>query len=151
MAYALFNEHHDLYFVSKDIDQLTSQYPGYGIYQNRIHGSMVEISNSDFDLVCTGQKKINYDGTNISFEDTTEGLVYTNSRNDLKLRIDNIIFNIDRVIKGYSNTNFGLELTAYKNLLQGIDIESIAYPMNVTLEKYLKDQGHPIISTLQVV
>ena len=41
-------------------------------------------------------------------------------------------------------------MKAYKTLLENLDKSTITYPINSTLEKYLKDQGKPIVSLLQI-
>jgi hypothetical protein len=158
MAYAITNKDYSLSFISKDLEQLKLQYPGYAHYQNGLAGHLVTLSDADFILLQANEKVFSYDGTTVTLNDLQTGsnpeITHpTFSNNEIKLKnyIENIINRIDNVYNKHSNNSFGVELLAYKNLLQGFDTSSITYPFNKSIERHLLDLSHPIICTLQMV
>lgn len=148
MAYAITNKNYSLSFISKDLEQLKLQYPGYAHYQNGLAGHLVTLSDADFILLQTNEKVFSYDGTTVTLNDLQ---IFSNNETILKNRIEVIISEIDRIYTKHSNNSFGVELLAYKTLLQGLDTSTISYPLNKSVERHLLDLGHPIIGTLQMV
>jgi hypothetical protein len=158
MAYAITNKNYSLSFISKDLEQLKLQYPGYAHYQNGLAGHLVTLSDADFILLQVNEKVFSYDGTTVILNDLqTEPNpeithpIFSNNETILKNHIEYIISAIDRAYNKHSKNSFGEELLAYKNLLQGLDTSEITYPLNKSVERHLLDLGHPIIGTLQMV
>lgn len=147
MAYLLTNQHNSIFLLSKDMEQLQLQLPSYVLYESGKAGKMVTVSNEDF-LRILSNESFNYDGTNLNFIGMAVRYEHETAMQDY---ISNLIKRIDKIYSKYENTSFGTDLAAYKNLLNTIDTSSFTYPYNSSVEKYLQDQGHSVISTLQMV
>lgn len=147
MAYLLTNEHNSIFLLSKNMEQLQLQLPSYVLYESGKAGKMVTVSNEDFIRILSNES-FNYDGTSLNF---TGMLLRYENETSMQQHISNLIEKIESIYNKYENTSFGAELTAFKNLLNTVDPSSFTYPYNNSLEKYLQDQGHSVISSLQMV
>lgn len=108
---------------------------------------IIEDSQENFDLVKYGNKfPIKYNNDNIVFIDQTcsfltkEQLQYyiNNFKNQIKQFTDN---NLNHLLYNRWNT--------YYNQLNNLDLNSIIYPLNKSLEQYFKDQNQLSLSPLQ--
>lgn len=147
MAIALITESNQVFLISENMEKLKFQFPHYGIFENNHAGKMINISQEDFDTLQEETKKATYNGTNLIFE--TLDAVWE-KKEGMDVTIKSMIEKIDRAYKGNENNVWGAELNAFKTLLNNIDTSSISFPYNGTLQTYLKSQGHPIISSLQI-
>jgi len=147
MAYLLFTLDNSVSFMAKDIEQLKLQFPSYGQFENGKAGKMITLSDEDFKRIQSNES-FNFDGTNLNFTGTQ---TYIHDEDGMKEYISHLIEKIDSIYTRYKNTSFGSDLAAYKNLLGTVDTSLFTYPYNDSLEKYLQDQGHSVISTLQML
>lgn len=149
MAYAIFSKDNALCILAKNLENLQIKYPGYAIYQNGNAGSMVEISNEDFISLQNKEKVINYDGTNVTFVDHDP--ITIENEGILKINIQGICLGIEKAIQGKDpNSSYVTECNTYYNLLKNLDTSSLTYPMNTSLEAYLRTQGHNVISEIEL-
>lgn len=148
MAYLLTNKDNSRFLLSKDIEQLQLQLPSYDQYKNGLAGKMVTISNEDF-IRIQSQETFNYDGTNLNFTGTIE--MYYHDEIAIQEYISNLIQKIESIYNKHKNNSFGTDLEAYKTLLGTVNTSSFTYPYTSSVEKYLQDQGHSIISPLQMM
>ena len=65
--------------------------------------------------------------------------LYEHQKNLLKGKIEN---KSDHPLKTAAET--------YLTALENIDISSFSYPFTTTLEKHMSDQGHTVVSSLQI-
>lgn len=149
MAYAIFSKENGLCFLAKNLENLQVKYPGYAIYQNGNAGSMVEISNEDFISIQNKEKVITYDGTNVTLVDHDP--ITIENEGILKINIEGICLAIERAIIGRNpNSSYVTECNTYYNLLNNLDTSSLTYPMNTSLEAYLRSQGHNVIAEAEL-
>lgn len=147
MAIALITEHNQVFFISENMEKLKIQYPHYGVFENNYAGKIINISQEEFDLLKEGTKVATYNGTNLIF-DTTPFIIKTKEAMDQA--IEETIKLINKAYKNNENNAWGAELNAFKTIVSNIDTSSISFPYNGTLQKYLKDQGHSVIGSLQL-
>ena len=147
MAIALITEHNQVYFISENMEKLKIQYHHYGVFENNSAGKIINISQEEFDLLKEGTKVATYNGTNLIF-DTTPFIIKTKEAMDEA--IEETIERINKAYKNNENNAWGAELNAFKTIVSNIDTSSISFPYNGTLQKYLKDQGHSVIGSLQL-
>jgi hypothetical protein len=149
MAYAIFNKENSITFISKNLEHLRVRYPGYAIYQNGLAGSMVEISNENFISLQNKEKVITYDGANVTLVDHDPIII--ENEGVLKINIEGICLSIERAIIGKDpNSSYVTECNTYYNLLKNLDTSSLTYPMNTSLEAYLRGQGHNVIAEAEL-
>lgn len=149
MAYIVTNKEKSISFFSKNLEQLSGQYPGYEIYENGIAGHLITISDADFNLLISHQKEatVNSD-LSVTFADKVIGF---SSKEQLDSYISLIKERINNSIhQRESDSTYKNELETYKTLLENLNTSSITYPLNTSLEKYLIDQGNTILNPLQI-
>jgi len=151
MAYVFTNKTPtQLVFGSKDLEQASLQYPGWVSYQNGQAGEMFTVSDADFVLLQTQEKIWSHNGTNYVLLDSTR-VGFNNNKEMMDIEINHRVNRINEILGRYESNSFGAELQAYKTVLQNLDTSSISYPLTTTLERYLINQGHPIVGYLQMV
>lgn len=149
MAYIVTNKEKNISFISKDLEQLSGQYPGYEIYENGIAGHLITISDADFNLLISHQKEVTVN-SDLSVTLTDKVLGYS-SKENLDSYISTIKERINHSInQRYNDSVYKNELETYKTLLENLNTSSISYPLNTSLEKYLIDQGNTILNPLQI-
>ena len=155
MAYIVTNKEKSISFISKDLEQLSGQYPGYEIYKNGIAGHLITISDADFNLLISHQKEatVNSD-LSVTLTDkvlAADEVPGFSSKEQLDSYISVIKERINHSIhQRESDNTYKNELETYKTLLENLNTSSITYPLNTSLEKYLIDQGNTILSPLQI-
>jgi len=140
---------------SFDLDNLNISKDAYKI---------LEDSQSNFDLVKYGKKittkyydnNIVYNDIDINFTD----ILATNKKGEqiliisAKTQLKNCIENFKKQIKSFIDNNKNHVLfnkwNNYYNQLNNLDLDSIQYPLNTSLEQYFKDQNLPSLHTLQI-
>jgi hypothetical protein len=157
MAYIVTNKEYSLSFIAKDLDQLKSVYPGYEVYKSGEHGHLIEITNEDFVALQADEKFYYNEGSNWVIQNTRNKVGELPIQDPIILNEDQLNKEINLIVERLTNklkliTSGTLhnEMKAYKTLLENLDKSTITYPINSTLEKYLKDQGKPIVSLLQI-
>jgi len=108
---------------------------------------IIEDSQSNFNLVKYGNKSasrynntITYSDLNISFAKKEE--------------LQNFVKNFKDQIKLFTDNNTNHQLLSrwnnYYNQLNTLNLDSITYPLNKSLEQYLNDLGQPSLNILQI-
>ena len=109
---------------------------------------IIEDSETNFNFVKFGNKiidkynnnEITYIDTNIIFEKKDNLQFYVNElKKTIKLFLDNNI----------NHSSFNV-WNAYYNQLNSLNLDSITYPLNKSLEQYFNDLGQPSYSILQI-
>ena len=155
MAYIVTNKEKSISFISKDLEQLSGQYPGYEIYKNGIAGHLITISDADFNLLISHQKEatVNSD-LSVTLTDkvlAADEVPGFSSKEQLDSYISAIKERINDSINQRTDGNiYKNQLKTYNTLLENLNTSSITYPLNTSLEKYLIDQGNTILSPLQI-
>jgi hypothetical protein len=109
---------------------------------------IIEDSQFNFDLVKYGNKLPNkYNNNIINFVDFS----YSYKK---KIELQNYIDTLKDSIKQFLDNNLNHSLfnqwNKYLNQLNDLNLDSITYPMNKSLEQYFKDLGQPSYSILQL-
>jgi hypothetical protein len=109
---------------------------------------IIEDSQSNFNLVKFGNKFIvKYNNNLISYGEGTFSFL---NKNELQ----NNINNLKQVIKQFTDNNPNHPLfdrwNNYYNQLNNLNLDSITYPLNKSLEQYFNDLGQPSFSILQL-
>jgi hypothetical protein len=110
---------------------------------------IIEDSQSNFDAIKYGTKNcISYNGNVINFEDCV------NPGFKIKLHLKNEIDILSKVIQNFLDLNSNhpqfQKWSDYKNQLNSLNLDSIQYPLNTSLEQYFKDQNLPSLNRLQI-
>lgn len=146
MAIAITNLRGNCIMIARDIDELNWVYPSHGLYDN-VAGKKHTITEAEFTQLQLREKFLKYDGTTISYEDHNFEMSdevnmlahIEHQKNLLKGKIEN---KSDHALKAAAET--------YLTALENIDISSFSYPFTTTLEKHMSDQGHTVVSSLQI-
>jgi hypothetical protein len=145
------------YFIFlKNLDNIKGTL--YKIAENQSDLNNLNIINSDykiiedsqytFDQIKFGSKvPVSYNNNIITYLDTT--ILFAN-----KKLLQNYIDNFKNQIKAFTNNNsnhpsFSL-WNNYYTQLNNLNLDSIAYPLNKSLEQYFNDLGQTSLNTLQI-
>jgi hypothetical protein len=109
---------------------------------------IIEDSQSNFNSVKFRNKFIDkYNNNNITYVDE---IILFGKKNDLQ----NYINNIKQSVKQFTDNNPNHPLFSrwndYYNQLNNLNLDSIAYPLNKSLEQYFNDLGQPSYNILQL-
>ena len=109
---------------------------------------IIEDSQSNFDLVKYGNKHpIKYNNNTIVYNDTN--ISFSN-----KEKLKNFVQELNILIKQFTDNNKNHSLfnrwSDYSNQLNSLNLDSITYPLNKSLEQYFKDLGQPSYNILQL-
>jgi len=130
----------------------------YRIAENQSDLNNVNIEQSDYKIIEDSQENFNsvkygtkniltYNGTNIIYQD--QAISYSTKESLL-----NYIKNTKDIISIYlvSSTNHSLysRWDNYYSQLSNLNLDSITYPLNKSLEQYFNDLGQPSYNTLQL-
>jgi len=115
---------------------------------NKNDYKIIEDSQSNFNLVKFGNKiAIKYNNDIINYVDSTTSFL---KKEELQMYIDSLKKSIKQFITNNSNhTSLNL-WNDYYNQLNSLNLDSITYPLNKSLEQYFKDLGQPSFSILQL-
>jgi len=120
---------------------------------------IIEDSQINFDAVKYGTKNIiSFNSDTITYEDIStvfsddvkDGVVVKSAKeylNDYILNCKNII---NQFLKNNQNHQLFNRWNDYYNQLNNLNLNSIQYPLNTSLEKYFKDQNLSSLSPLQI-
>jgi hypothetical protein len=149
MSYFIFLKNSDninntLYRIAENQSDLNN----LNIDQN--YYKIIEDSQINFDSVKYGQKSVEkYNNDIISYLDISYEYLFIN-KNQLSDYIQNVVV----IIKQYLNNNLNHPLfnrwNDYCNQLQSLNLDSITFPLNKSLEQYFKDQNLTSLSPLQI-
>jgi hypothetical protein len=147
MSYFIFGKNLDniektIYRIAEnqsDLNNLNISQPDYKI---------IEDSQSNFDLVKYGNKfPDKYNNNIITYIDQT---VLFKDKNELQ----NYVNNFKKQIKQFTDNNPNHPLFSrwndYYNQLNNLNLDSIVYPLNKSLEQYFNDLGQSSLSPLQI-
>jgi len=115
---------------------------------NQEHYKIIEDSQSNFDLVKYGQKiAISYNENIINYVNPNPRQI---NKHFLKLTISSYKESILNFLKSNINHPLYGKWSNYIDQLNSLDVENIEYPLTITLEQYLKDQGKTSLNILQL-
>jgi hypothetical protein len=147
MAYFIFAKDLDnvvgtIYKIAEnqsDLDNLNISQPCYKI---------IEDSQASFNLVKFGNKFPNkYNNNIISYIDVSSSFLK-------KEQLNNYINNFKNSIKQFTDNNPNHPLlntwNNYYSQLNNLNLDSITYPLNKSLEQYFNDLGQPSFNILQL-
>jgi hypothetical protein len=115
---------------------------------NKNDYKIIEDSQINFDLVKYGNKiSIKYNNNTITYIDCIN--LFTE-----KKQLQNYIDNFKNIIKMFTDNNPSHPLlnrwNDYYNQVNSLNLDSITYPLNKSLEQYFKDQNQVSLNTLQL-
>jgi len=148
MAYFIFTKNIDnikdaLYRIAENQSDLNN----LNIDQNSY--KVIEDSQINFDSVKYGQKYVEkYNNDIISYADISYEFPF--NKNQLNTYIQNAIVQIKQFLNNNLNHPLFNRWNDYCNQLQSLNLDSITYPLNKSLEQYFKDQNLPSLNLLQL-
>ena len=115
---------------------------------NKNNYNIIEDSQSNFDLIKFGNKySIKYNNNDITFVDQVNSFI---NKEKLKIYVDNFITQIKYFTDNNPNHPLFNNWNNYYNQLNNLNLDSITYPLNKSLEEYFKDLGQPSFNILQL-
>jgi hypothetical protein len=146
MAYFVFLKNFDnisrsLYKIAEnqyDLDNLNIMQSEYKI---------IEDSESNFNLVKFGNKYVDkYNNNNITYVDQ----INLFDKISLKQYINNFKDQIKQFLDNNPNHPLFTRWNDYSNQLSSLNLDSITYPLDKSLEQYFNDLGQPSLNHLQI-
>ena len=146
-----------IYFIfAKNLDDIEGTF--YKIAENQFdlnnlniiqeNYKIIEDSQLDFKLVKYGNKyPKSYNNTTITFIDST--VVFTDKK-DLETYITNFKNQIKQFTDNNPNHPLLVRWNEYYNQLNSLNLDSIIYPLNKSLEQYFDDLEQPSYNILQL-
>lgn len=147
MSYFIFLKNLDniegsLYKIAENQNDLNS------LNINSSDYKIIEDSQDNFNLVKNGIKtSIKYNNNDITYVDRTSGFA---TKEELQVYVNNFINEIKQFTDNNSNHPLFSKWNDYKNQLSSLNLDSIIYPMNISLEQYLNALGQPSLNPLQI-
>lgn len=147
MAYFIFSKNFDniegtIYRIAENQNDLSNLNITPSIYK------IIEDSQSNFNLVKFGNKIINkYNNDTITYSD---GIILFNKKNDLQNYVDSFKKQLKQFLDNNTNHPFFSRWNDYYNQLNNLNLDSISYPLNKSLEQYFNDLGQPSYNILQL-
>jgi hypothetical protein len=108
---------------------------------------IINVSIDEFNAIKLGKKNfVKYNNNEVFYEDFN--IFFT------KESLNSYLKDIKNIIKEFLENNTGHEYfnkwNSYLNQLNNLDLNSITYPLNKSLEQYFNDLGQPSLNTLQI-
>jgi len=151
MAYFIFAKNCDdlngtLYRIAEnenDLNNLNIEKSSYKI---------IEDSQSNFDAIKYGTKSIiKYNNNIITYENISNVFLDPiREKAHLNICISNFKICIKQFLDNNSNHPLFDRWNNYNNQLSSLNLDSITYPLNKSLEKYFNDLGQPSYNILQL-
>jgi len=147
MAYFVFFKNFDniegsLYRIAENQSDLNN----LGITQSDY--KIIEDSQNNFNFVKFGNKFITkYSNNEITYIDTNT--IFKN-KNNLQFYVNNLKNTIKLFLENNTNHSSFNVWNTYYNQLNSLDLDSITYPLNKSLEQYFNDLEQPSYSILQL-
>jgi hypothetical protein len=158
MSYFIFSKNSDnvtgtIYRIAENASDLNN------LNINQTDYKIIEDSQINFDAVKYGTKNIvKYNNNVITYED--KSIIFDDNIKDGvlvrygKQYLNEYISNYKTYIKQFTNNNINHSLynrwNNYYNQLDSLNLDSIQYPLNTSLEQYFKDQNLPSLHPLQI-
>lgn len=130
----------------------------YKIAENEFDLNNLNIVKSDYKILEDSQENFNNVKLNIKNVDkysnnlityVDQNFIFNNSKS-----LENYIINLKISIEYFKSSNSNHVLynrwNSYYNQLNNLDLNSITYPLNKSLEKYFNDLGQPSLNILQL-
>jgi hypothetical protein len=110
---------------------------------------IIEDTQDNFDAVKYGNKSVKYNNNVLTFTDSSILAAFRN-----KGEIEPYITSFKKNIKQFTDNNPNHPLFSrwneYYNQLNNLNLDSLAYPLNKSLEQYFNDLGQPSLNPLQL-
>jgi mRNA-degrading endonuclease YafQ of YafQ-DinJ toxin-antitoxin module len=147
MSYFIFLKDSDnvegtLYRIAENQSDLNNLNISQTIYK------IIEDSQSNFNLVKFGNKCVTKYSNNVITYVDQENLF--RSKEQLKNHIDNLKNQIKQFTDNNPNHPLFSRWNNYYNQLNNLNLDSITYPLNKSLEQYFNDLGQPSYNILQL-
>jgi len=146
MSFFIFQKNMDnlggsLYKISETQDYLDN------MNINKSNYKIIEVSQQDFNFVKLNQKNIEkYVGENVIYTDE----IFVFYKISLQNYINNLKNPINQFLKNNKNHYLFNIWNDYYNQLNNLNLDSITYPSNKSLEQYFSDLGQPSFNILQL-
>jgi len=109
---------------------------------------ILEDSQANFDLVKYRNKSVFYNNNSLIFKD--HQIIPIRIKIHLELYISQILHSIRNFLEINSNHILYNRWNDYYNQLNSLNLDSIPFPLNISLEQYLKNQNQTSLNTLQI-
>jgi len=147
MAYFIFNA---------NLDNLEGTL--YRIAENQLDFNNLNINPSNYKIIEDLQENFNlvkygvkwpskYNGNTITYIDQI--ISYTN-KEQLKIYIDSVKLPIKNFLENNKNHSYINKWNDYYNQLNSLNLDTITYSLNKSLEQYFNDLGQPSLNPLQL-
>jgi hypothetical protein len=147
MSYFIFLKNYDniqgsIYRIAENESDLNNLNIEKSIYK------IINVSQTDFDDVKYGLKAIEkYNNDNVVILNNPD---ISTTKNELQIYIQNFKRSIEQFINSNKNHVLFNVWNNYYNQLNNLNLDSIQYPLNKSLEQYFKDQNLPSLNPLQL-
>jgi hypothetical protein len=147
MAYFIFIKNLDnlegsLYRIAENLSDLNN------LNINKEDYKIIEDIQGNFNLVKLNKKNvIKYSGDTITYEDNN--FLIKNKAN-IEIEINNDKQLIRQFLENNPNHLLFNRWNSYYNQLNNVNVDSITYPLNKTLQEYFNDLGQPSFHILQL-
>jgi hypothetical protein len=147
MTYFIFVKNFDniegsLYRIAENENDLNNLNINQNVYK------IIEESQNNFENVKYGKKTVSvYNGNVITYQDNNT--VFLN-KESLNIYIDSCTGFLTHFLKNNINHPQFNQFNSYFNQLKNLNLDSIEYPLNKSLEQYFKDQNLPSFNPLQI-
>jgi hypothetical protein len=147
MFYFIFGKNLDnisgtLYKIAENQSDLDNLNIDKSIYKI-IEDTQINFENVKYSL----KNVIKYSGQTITYSDVNP---ISFNKNDLKNYINSFKEAIQQFLKNNTNHPFYNRWNNYYNQLNSLNLDSITYPLNKSLEQYFNDLGQPSYNILQL-
>jgi hypothetical protein len=145
MAYFIFNKFSDngnLFKIQETISDLNNT----NIMQNEY--KIIEDTQENFNSVKYGLKYVTCQNNTLIFEDSI--LTTFKNKEDLQENIKSLVRQINQFLDWNTSHPLYSRWSTYKNQLNNLNLNSITYPLNKTLEQYFNDLEQPSFNILQL-
>jgi hypothetical protein len=147
MAYFIFLKNYDdkdgsLYKIAENQSDLNN----LNIFEEDY--KTIEVSQENFNAVKFNLKNIlKYNGENITYSDNVPII---KNKTDIESQINFLNEIIQRFLQNNESHTLFNRWNSYLNQLNILNLDSITYPINKSLEQYLNDLGQPSYNILQL-
>ena len=144
------------FIFSKNSDNIEGTL--YKIAQDQFDLDNLNIIQSDYKIIQDSQENFNSVKLNIkqALKYNNNIITYGNMQNYFtKNTLQSTVVNLKMQIQQFLNNNPNHQLfsrwNSYYNQLNNLELDSITYPLNKSLEQYFNDLGQPSLNPLQIV